>query len=114
MKQQLHKTLLQGIRDLHIKILQSNNLHEVGNYLQEILDKVIPAAPELSDKLQSGMPKDLNVSRIIHVMKTDIKSILDGTYNRLEIAKFKATLDIAWLKGLFADHTNPKGTDLPA
>jgi hypothetical protein len=112
MKNQPHKSLLQGIRDLHIKILQSNNLPEVGKYLQEILDKVIPASPEVSEKIQSGLSKDLHTSRIIQVLKADIKSILDGTYNRLEIAKFKATLDIAWLKGLFTDQSIQKGTEL--
>ena len=45
MKNQIHKSLLQGIKELHIKILQSNNLHEIGNDLQEILDKVIPVTP---------------------------------------------------------------------
>jgi hypothetical protein len=28
---------------------------------------------------------------------------LDGTYTRAEIARFQATLDIAWLKKLFAE-----------
>ncbi len=42
MKNPIHKSLLQGIKDLHIKILQSNNLPEIGHYLQEILDKVLP------------------------------------------------------------------------
>jgi hypothetical protein len=36
-------------------------------------------------------------------MKSDINSILDGTYRRIEIAKYKATLDIAWLKKHFTD-----------
>ena len=49
MKNQIHKSLLQGVKDLHIKILQSNNLPEIGNYLQEILDKVIPV-PAASNK----------------------------------------------------------------
>ena len=40
---------------------------------------------------------------MVTMLKADISSILDGTYSRLEIAKHKATLDIAWLKGLFKD-----------
>ena len=105
MKNQIQKTLLQGIRDLHIKILQSNDLPEIGNYLQEILDKVMPFTPAVSKKTVSGENKILSKSRIIRMMKADIQSILDGTYSRAEIAKFKATLDIAWLKKLFTDPT---------
>ena len=37
------------------------------------------------------------------MLKSDIRSILDGTYGRAEIAKYKASLDIAWLKKLFSD-----------
>ena len=32
---------MQGIKELHIKDPQSNDLPEIGNYLQEILDKVL-------------------------------------------------------------------------
>jgi hypothetical protein len=103
MKNQIPKSLMQGIKDLHIKILQANNLSEIGNYLQEILDKVVPVLPADNEKLQSGYFGDISKSRIIKMMKSDIKSILDGTYNRLEIAKYQATLDIAWLKRLFTD-----------
>jgi hypothetical protein len=103
MKNQLPITLLQGIKDLHIKILQSNNLPEIGNYLQEILDKVIPVLPASNVKLKSTQSTGISKSRIIHMMKSDIRSILDGTYGRAEIAKYKASLDIAWLKKLFTD-----------
>jgi hypothetical protein len=103
MKNQLPNTLLQGIKDLHIKILQSNNLPEIGKYLQEILDTVIPVLPASSIKITSDPSKVLSRSRIINLLKSDIKSIVDGSYSRLEIAKHKATLDIAWLKGIFMD-----------
>jgi hypothetical protein len=103
MKNQLHKSMLQGVKDLHIKILQSNNLPEIGNYLQEILDKVIPVPAASNKKLVSQDMKPLSKSRIINMMKSDIKFILDGTYNRAEIAKYKASLSIAWLKRLFTD-----------
>jgi hypothetical protein len=103
MKNQIHRSLLQGIKELHIKILQSNNLHEIGNYLQEILDKVIPVTPVDPEKLKVEHGIDLNKSRIIHMLKSDIRSILDGTYGRAEIAKYKASMDIAWLKKLFSD-----------
>lgn len=105
MKNQIPKSLLQGIKELHIKILQSNNLPEIGNYLQEILDKVIPVLPAISEKLKSENLKDVSESRLIRVLKSDIKSIIDGTYGRAEIAKYKASLDIAWLKRLFSDPT---------
>lgn len=94
---------MQGIKELHIKILQSNDLPEIGNYLQEILDKVIPVPPVHSEKLKSEDLKEVSKSRIINMLKSDIKSILDGTYRRIEIAKYQATLDIAWLKKLFTD-----------
>jgi len=103
MKNQIHKSLLQGIKELHIKILQSNDLPEIGNYLQEILDKVIPIPPVHNEKLKSEDLKEVSKSRIINMLKSDIKSILDGTYRRIEIAKYQATLDIAWLKKLFTD-----------
>jgi hypothetical protein len=103
MKNHLHNPLMQGIKDLHIKILQSNNLPEIGNYLQEILDKVLPALPSNSKKTISEDLKGLSKSRIINMMKSDIKYILDGTYNRAEIAKYKASMSIAWLKKLFTD-----------
>src|ERR1700681_3998262 len=103
MKNQIQKSLLQGIKELHIKILQSNNLPEIGNYLQEILDKVLPVPAGYDKKLRSGYFKDISKSRIIRMLKSDIKSILDGTYSTIEIAKYQATLDIAWLKSLFAD-----------
>jgi hypothetical protein len=103
MKNQIHKSLLQGIKELHIKILQSNDLPEIGNYLQEILDKVIPVPPVQNEKLKSEDLKEVSKSRIINMLKSDIKSILDGTYRRIEIAKYQATLDIAWLKKLFTD-----------
>jgi|SRR5450432_816199 hypothetical protein len=103
MKNQIHKSLLQGVKDLHIKILQSNNLPEIGNYLQEILDKVIPVPATSNKKLVSQDMKGLSKSRIVNMMKSDIKFILDGTYNRAEIAKYKASLSIAWLKRLFTD-----------
>lgn len=94
---------MQGIKELHIKILQSNDLPEIGNYLQEILDKVIPVPPVQNEKLKSEDLKEVSKSRIINMLKSDIKSILDGTYRRIEIAKYQATLDIAWLKKLFTD-----------
>jgi hypothetical protein len=103
MKSHLHKTLLQAVKDLHIKILQSNNLHEISHYLQEILDKITPVPATSGPKVVSQDMKVLSKSRIINMMKTDIKFILDGTYNRAEIAKYKASMSIAWLKRLFAD-----------
>lgn len=102
MKNQIQHFLLQRIKDLHIKILQSNDLPEIGSYLQEILDKVIPILPTATAKGNNN-PKEIIQSRIITVMKSDIRSILDGTYRRAEIAKYKASLDIAWLKKLFTD-----------
>ena len=102
MKKHVHKSLLQGVKDLHIKILQSNNLPEIGNYLQEILDKVTPV-PAANKKVVDHDMSGLSKSRIINIMKSDIKYILDGTYNRAEIAKYKASLSIAWLKRLFTD-----------
>ncbi len=45
------------------------------------------------------------------MMKSDIKSILDGTYKRAEIAKYQASLDIAWLKKLFTDPMSPNLRD---
>jgi hypothetical protein len=103
MKNQIQKSLLMGIKELHIKILQANNLPEIGNYLQEILDKVLPVIPAQNEKLLSVQLKDVSKSRIISMLKMDIKSIIDGTCSRLEIAKYQATLDIAWLKKLFTD-----------
>jgi hypothetical protein len=103
MKNQKQKSLMQGIKDLHIKILQSNNLIEIGNCLQEILDKVTELPPGYNERLWSKYWKDVSKSQIINMLKKDIISILDGTYSRLEIAKHKATLDIAWLKGLFKE-----------
>lgn len=103
MKNQIPKSLLQGIKDLHIKILQSNNLPEIGNYLQEILDKIVPVLPAHDEKLQNGYLKGVSKSRIIKMLKSDIKSIIDGTYSRLEIAKYQATMDIASLKRFFSD-----------
>jgi hypothetical protein len=103
MRNQIQKSLMHGIKELHIKILQSNNLQEIGNYLQEVLDKVMQVPPSYSEKLRSKYWKDVDTSDIINVMKNDIRSILDGTYSRAEIAKYKATLDIAWLKRLFTD-----------
>jgi len=103
MKNHLHKTLLQGVKDLHIKILQSNNLPEIGNYLQEILDKITPIPATATKKLITQDMKVLSKSRIVNMMKSDIQSILDGTYNRAEIAKYKASMSIAWLKKLFTD-----------
>jgi flagellar basal body-associated protein FliL len=100
MKNPIHKSLLLSIRDLHIKILQSNNLPEIGNYLQEILDHVMPALSDQDKKIISG---ESGKARIIRIMKSDIKSILDGTYSRAEIAKYKATLDIAWIKRFFTE-----------
>jgi hypothetical protein len=103
MKNQIQNSLLQRIKELHIKILQSNDLPEIGNYLQEILDKVIPILPASEAKLQNGYLKDMSKSRIIQILKSDIKSILDGTYRRVEIAKYKASEDIARLKKFFTD-----------
>ncbi len=108
MKNQIHNSLLQRIKELHIKILQSNDLPEIGNYLQEILDKVIPSLPASGVKLQNGYLKDMSRSRIIQILKSDIKSIVDGTYRRAEIAKYKASMDIAWLKNLFTDSSSPQ------
>ena len=104
MNKHVHKSLLQGVKDLHIKILQSNNLPEIGNYLQEILDKVTPV-PAANKKVVDHDMSGLSKSRIINIMKSDIKYILDGTYNRAEIAKYKASMSIAWLKRLFTDPT---------
>jgi hypothetical protein len=104
MKNQIQKSLMQGIKELHIKILQSDNLMEIGNYLQEILDKVNQVPPAYIEKLHSKYWKDISISHIITTLKSDIGSILDGTYSRAEIARHQATLDIAWLKRLF---TNP-------
>jgi hypothetical protein len=103
MKNKLQRAFMQGLRELHIKILQTNNLAEIGNYLQEILDKVIEVPPAYNGRLRARYWKESNKSEIIGMMKADVKSILDGTYSRVEIAKYKATLDIAWLKKLFAD-----------
>ena len=102
MKNPIQKTLMQGIKDLHIKILQSNNLPEIGNYLQEILDKVIPAIPENTKKVKTP-DNGLSKSRIIQIMKSDINSILEGTNQRAELAKYKASLHIAWLKKFFTE-----------
>ena len=113
MKNPIHKSLLQGIKDLHIKILQSNNLPEIGHYLQEILDKVLPVTLAHDEKLPGEYLKEISKSRIIRMMKSDIKSILDGTYKRAEIAKYQASLDIAWLKKLFTDPMSQiSGTDM--
>ena len=104
MKNQIHKSLMQVFRDLHIKILQSNNLQEIGDGLQEILDTVNEVPPAYIEKIRKKYWKDLSTPHIIQVLKSDIQDILDGTLNRAEIAKHKAALDIAWLKKLF---TNP-------
>jgi hypothetical protein len=103
MKNQIQQSLLRGIKELHIKILQSNNLVEIGHYLQEILDKVVEVPTGYNEKLKSKYWKDVSKSDIVNMLKTDIKSMLDGTYTRAEIARFQATLDIAWLKKLFAE-----------
>jgi hypothetical protein len=103
MKNQLQKSLMQGIKDLHIKILQSNDLPEIGNYLQEILDKILSVPPVSQKKLLDENWTDLSKSGIISALKSDIKSILDGAYSRVEVARHQATLDIAWLKSLFSD-----------
>ena len=103
MKSQIPKSLLKGIKELHIKILQSNNLTEIGRYLQEILDKVMEVTPAYNEKLWSKYWKDVSKSDIISMLKSDINAILDGTYSRTEIARYQATLDIAWLKKLFTD-----------
>jgi len=103
MKNQIHKTLMQGIRDLHIKLLQSNSLTEIGHCLQEVLDRVNEVPPAYIEKIQKKYWKDLSKSHIITVIKEDIQAILDGTLSRAEIAKHKATLDIVWLKNLFID-----------
>jgi len=102
MKNQIQNSLMRGIKDLHIKILQSDNLTEIGNYLQEILDKVTEVPPEYVEKLRIRYWKGVSPSDIISTIKTDIISILDGTHTRTEIAKYKATLHIAWLKNLFS------------
>lgn len=103
MKNQIHKSLMQVFRDLHIKILQSNNLQEIGHGLQEILDTVNEVPPVYIEKIRKKYWKDLSMSHIIEVLKTDIQDILDGTLSRAEIAKHKAALDIAWLKKLFTE-----------
>jgi len=103
MRNQIPKSLMQGIKELHIKILQSNDLPEIGNYLQEILDRVLQVSPVHHEKSEKNFWKDIHKSDIIHVMKSDINAILDGTYRRIEIAKYKATLDIAWLKKFFTE-----------
>ena len=94
---------MQGIKDLHIKILQSNDLPEIGNYLQEILDKLLSVPPASQKKLLNEKWTDLSKSGIINALKSDIKSILDGAYSRVEVARHQATIDIAWLKSLFSD-----------
>ena len=48
---------MQGIRDLHIKILQSNNLQEIGDGLQEILDKVNEVPPAYIEKIRKNIGK---------------------------------------------------------
>ena len=103
MKNQIHKTLMQGIRDLHIKLLQSNSLAEIGHCLQGVLDRVNEVPPSYIEKIQKKYWKDFSKSHIISVLKSDIQSILDGTLSRAEIAKHKATMDIVWLKNLFID-----------
>lgn len=103
MKNQIHKSLMQVFRDLHIKILQSNNLQEIGDGLQEILDTVNEVPPAYIEKIRKKYWNDLSMPHIIQVLKSDIQDILDGTLNRAEIAKHKAALDIAWLKKLFTD-----------
>ena len=37
------------------------------------------------------------------MLKSDIRSILVGTYVWAEIAKYQASIDLAWLKRLFTD-----------
>jgi hypothetical protein len=103
MNNQITKTVLSGIRELHIKILQANNLPEIGNYLQEILDKVIFAAPASAEHTAVGNLEKLSKSRLITMLKSDIKSIVEGTNSRIEIVKYKATLEIASLKRLITD-----------
>lgn len=103
MKKQIQKTFMQGIKELHIKILQSDNISDIGNYLQEVLDKLNQIPPDYVEKLRTKYWKDIHISSIISILKTDINSILDGTYKRAEIARHKATLDIAWMKKLFTD-----------
>ncbi len=103
MKNHLPTNLMQGIKDLHIKILQSESVTEIGHYLQEILDTVTEIPGGASEKLWSKYWKGVTKNQMVTMLKADISSILDGTYSRLEIAKHKATLDIAWLKGLFKD-----------
>jgi ERCC4-type nuclease len=105
MKNQIQNSLMRGIKELHIKILQSDNLAEIGNYLHEILEKVTEVPPDYAEKLRSKYWKDMSKADIIGILKNDIKSILDTTNSRAEIARYKATLSIAWLKGLFADPT---------
>jgi hypothetical protein len=73
--------------------------------LQEILDKVIPVLPASNEKIKAGYLNHITKSRIINMLKSDIRSIVDGTYRRAEIAKYKASLDIAWLKRLFVEPT---------
>jgi len=92
-----------GIKDLHIKILQSDSIKEIGSYLQEVLDTVTQVPHTYYEKLNKKYWKDLSQSEIVHMLKSDIKSMLDGSYSRTEIAKHKATLDIAWLKKLFTE-----------
>jgi hypothetical protein len=103
MKNQIHKSLMQGIRELHIKILQSNNHTEIGKYLQEIMEKVNEVPPAYIEKLRRKYWNDVSKSDIINLLKSDITAILDGTYGRAEIAKYKATIGIAWLKKLFTE-----------
>lgn len=108
MKNKIQQAFMQGLRELHIKILQTNNLTEIGNYLQEILDKVIEVPPAYNGQSRARYWKESNKSEIVNLLKNDVKSILDGTYSRAEIAKYRATLDIAWLKKLFADPASQK------
>ena len=67
------------------------------------MNKVIPVSPANNKKLRSEDLKDVSKSRIIRMLKSDIRSILVGTYVWAEIAKYQASIDLAWLKRLFTD-----------
>jgi hypothetical protein len=106
MKSPIQKTLMQGIKDLHIKILQSESATEIGHYMQEILDTIMQAPVAYQEKLRKKYWKELNQTDIINMLKNDIKSFFDGAYSRIEIAKHKATMNIVLLKKLFTDPLN--------
>lgn len=103
MKNQIQKSLMQGIKDLHIKILQSESVTEIGHYMQEILDTIMQVPVSYQEKLRKKYWKDLTQTDIVSMLKTDIKSFLSGAYSRTELAKHKATMNIVWLKKLFTD-----------